>query len=209
MKTLCSPRADAREQILMAAAQCFTEKGFHASSIDDVAGRLKATKGFIYHHYRSKIELFFDVYQVGMDALLSAVRAASTVSGPPLELLRAMLLVHIRVMFEYYAFEHVVAQAVQLHRFHALTPAQRSRMDVLMAERDALENLYKAVIRDGQRCGDFATDIDPSIAARTVLGGVHWSLIWYRPDLGRTPAQIDRLAHHMVQTLLKGMQRRS
>lgn len=201
-------RADTKGQILLAAAQCFTEKGFHASSIDEVAQRLGATKGFIYHHYRSKIDLFFDVYRVGMNALLHAVTQADDATVSPLERLRLMFHAHIRAMFDYHAFEHVVAQAVQVHRFHALTPQQRVQMDQLMADRDELEDRYKAVLAEGQRLGDFAADIDVSIAVKTVLGGVHWSLIWYRPNLRRSDSNADRLARQMVQVLIQGVRSR-
>lgn len=43
-----------KQEILHMAAECFMEQGFHATSIDDVARRLGATKGRIYHHYPSK-----------------------------------------------------------------------------------------------------------------------------------------------------------
>ena len=56
-----------RDQILVAAADCFKENGFAATSIDDVADMLGATKGMIYHHFRSKIDLFFAVYRRGME----------------------------------------------------------------------------------------------------------------------------------------------
>ena len=63
----------ARREILEAAAACFMEQGFHATSIDVVARRMGATKGRVYHHYQSKVDLFFDVHRLGMALLFVAL----------------------------------------------------------------------------------------------------------------------------------------
>ena len=51
--------SEPRQAILDAAALCFMERGFNATSIDDIARRLSATKGMVYHYFSSKAELFF------------------------------------------------------------------------------------------------------------------------------------------------------
>ncbi len=48
-----------RDTILDASARCFMEHGFKATSIDDIARRLGATKGMVYHYFDSKSDLFF------------------------------------------------------------------------------------------------------------------------------------------------------
>src|SRR4029078_7144159 len=72
------PRAD----ILRAAAICFMQRGYAASSIDDVARRLGSTKGRIYHHYPSKADLFADVFRVGMDMNFAAIEPVRALPGP-------------------------------------------------------------------------------------------------------------------------------
>ena len=57
--TTTAPKVE-RTEILDAAAVCFSKTGFSATSINDIADQLTATKGMVYHHYRSKAELFFD-----------------------------------------------------------------------------------------------------------------------------------------------------
>ena len=80
----------ARREILEAAAECFMEQGFHATSIDVVARRMGATKGRVYHHYQSKVDLFFDVHRLGMDLLFEAVAPALKTAGDPLQVLAAI-----------------------------------------------------------------------------------------------------------------------
>lgn len=202
--TVISP---ARREILTAAAACFMEQGFHATSIDVVARRMGATKGRVYHHYQSKVDLFFDVHRLGMSLLFEAVERARSTSGNALEVLAAMMRSHAMAMFEHHAFESVVIQGVQLHRYGALTPRQRDELDELIASRDRFEQLFKEQAHVASEHGLLA-NLDISIAVKTLLGGLQWSLIWYRPDINDSLATRERLADAMVKTLLQGLSAR-
>lgn len=196
--------SEARREILEAAAECFMEQGFHATSIDVVARRMGATKGRVYHHYQSKVDLFFDVHRLGMALLFDAVEPARSASGDALRVLTAMMRAHALAMFEHHAFESVVVQGVQLHRFGALTPRQRKELDELIASRDRFENLFKAQAAAAREAGLLA-DLDLSVAVKTLLGGLQWSLIWYRPEVDDSQVNRERLADAMVETLVRGL----
>lgn len=189
------------------AAECFMEQGFHATSIDDVARRLGATKGRIYHHYPSKIELFFDVHRAGMELLFSAVEPASQVDGDGITVLAAMLEAHAMAVLEHHTFESVVAQGVQMHRFGATTPAQREILDELIGSRDRFEAMFKKAATTARKDGTLA-NVDISIAVKTLLGGIQWSLIWYRPQSDTGPKSRRHLAEQMVKTLVDGVRAR-
>lgn len=194
----------ARREIIEAAAACFMEQGFHATSIDVVARRMGATKGRVYHHYPSKVDLFFDVHRFGMDLLFEAVLPASRTKGDPLQVLTAMMKAHAMALLEHHTFESVVVQGVQLHRFGALTPRQREELDALIAMRDTFEMLFKKQARAAQKAGLLAK-LDISIAVKTLLGGLQWSLIWYRQSIDDRASTRARLADAMVNTLLIGL----
>src|ERR1700710_893798 len=86
--------SESRDQILQAAADLFMEFGYAATSIDAVAQRLGATKGRIYHHYRSKADLFFDVQVAAMTRLLDEVEPLARASGNAIARLSSMALRH-------------------------------------------------------------------------------------------------------------------
>lgn len=197
----------ARREILAAAAECFMEQGFHATSIDVVARRMGATKGRVYHHYQSKVDLFFDVHRLGMSFIFAAVEQARQIRGDALEVLAAMMRAHAMAMFEHHAFESVVVQGVQLHRFGALTPRQRHDLDELIASRDRFEQLFRNQAMAAREAG-LLEAIDISVAVKTLLGGLQWSLIWYRPEIDDSAATRQRLADSMVNTLVLGLSRR-
>jgi AcrR family transcriptional regulator len=198
----------ARQEILEAAAACFMEQGFHATSLDVVARRMGATKGRVYHHYPSKVDLFFDVHRHGMALLFDAVLPASRTQGDPLHVLKTMMKAHAMALLEHHTFESVVVQGVQLHRFGALTPRQREELDALIALRDSFELLFKKQARAAQKAGLLAK-LDISIAVKTLLGGLQWSLIWYRQSIDDRASTRSRLADAMVNTLMIGLAARA
>lgn len=197
-----------KQEILEQAAECFMEQGFHATSIDDVARRLGATKGRVYHHYAAKIDLFFDVHREGMRRLFLAVEPARQTEGDGITVLAAMLRAHALAVLTHHTFESVVAQGVQMHRFGATTPAQRQTLDELIESRDRFERLFKDQASVARKDGTLSPDLDVSVAVKTLLGGIQWSLIWYRPEADRNAASKVRLAEAMVQTLVEGVRRR-
>lgn len=199
---------DKTQDILAKAAECFMERGFHATSIDDVARRLGATKGRVYHHYASKTDLFFDVHRVGMARLFAAVEPALATPGDGLAVLRAMLRAHALALFDNHTFETVVIQGVNLHRFGAMTPAQRAVLDGLIASRDRFEELFKRAAARAMADGS-AAHLDVSLAVKAMLGALQWSLIWYRPEADRGPGAREALADGMVETLIRGLEARA
>ncbi|MBY4947413.1 TetR/AcrR family transcriptional regulator [Cupriavidus respiraculi] len=200
-------RTPSKQEILTQAAQCFMERGFHATSIDDVARRLGSTKGRVYHHYASKVELFFDVHREGMAHLFAAIEPARQTGGDAMTVLTAMLRAHAMAVLEHHTFESVVAQGVQIHRFGATTPGQRATLDELIASRDRFEQLFKDQVSAARQEGSLA-DVDVSIAVKTLLGGIQWSLIWYRPEADADADARARLADQMVRTLIDGVRTR-
>ena len=199
--------ATGNADILETAAQCFMEQGFSATSIDDVARRLGATKGRIYHYYSSKTDLFFDVHREGMERLFRAVEPSMEIEGTGVARLRAMLTAHAMAMMTNAAFEAVVVQGVHMHRMAATTPDQRRTLDDLIAIRRRFENLFKQVLQEGVADGSIR-DIDISISAKAMLGAVNWLSVWYRPAPGETEADRQVLAERIVTTQIDGIRSR-
>ena len=52
---------DSRQEILRTAARLFQQRGYDATSMNDVAAALKLSKGGLYHHFQSKDEILFEI----------------------------------------------------------------------------------------------------------------------------------------------------
>jgi AcrR family transcriptional regulator len=66
-------REQTRQELISAAEQCFVSRGFHASSVDEVAERAGYTKGAVYSNFASKEDLFFAVYERRVEQVLTEV----------------------------------------------------------------------------------------------------------------------------------------
>lgn len=199
-----SESVDTNVEILDVAAQCFMEMGFQGTSIDDVARRLGATKGRIYHYYRSKTDLFFDVHREGMRRLNTAVNAAMQKDATGRETLHAMLEAHALTMLQNIAYLAVVVQGVHMHRLGATTLVQRQVLDEIMSIRRDFERLFIDVFRRGQEDGSIRAE-NASIAVKGMLGAVNWTAIWYRPRAGETLADKQALARELATRQVEGV----
>src|SRR6202050_5926396 len=117
---------DSRQEILRTAARLFQQRGYDATSMNDVAAALKLSKGGLYHHFQSKDEILFEIMnhamEITQDRVLNPVR---TIADPE-ERLRALIRLHIEVVLSPRDREITV----MLHENHPLQPALRKRINV-------------------------------------------------------------------------------
>jgi AcrR family transcriptional regulator len=183
-----------REEMLLAAAELFYEKGYAATSTADIAARMGIQRGSVYYYFDTKegllLELIQDVYA---RALESMERITATAAGP-VEKLRALIVDHV-VGFT----THLISGAIVLNESHSLSPENRERLrrDAHAYERGMLE-----LIVEGQRSGDIRRDLDARLSCMAVLGAANWVHRWYRPDDEAPPEEVAR---QFADLLLSGM----
>ena len=193
-------QGDARESILAAAARCFCERGFAASSIDDVAQALSATKGMVYHHFRSKTDLFLAVYERGMEINTRAVRPQRDAPHAlPSERLAAMGFAHAVAMMAHRSFQRVLLQGVTMHQTGATTAMQRDTLGQLMAVRDE----YEAMFRDA--VGAAGTLEETDLATRSFLTVLNGPVFWYSPREDDAAAERRSIAARITFMALRSL----
>lgn len=192
-----------RTRILNAAAECFMRDGYEAATIDDIAAMLESTKGRIYYSYRSKADLFFAVFERGMEMTLAVVEPFLAGSAPALQRLRGMGIAHTLLLMEQLPYHIVSRQGIEAHLSRAMTPAQRETLGGLIALRDRYEKLYATVIAEGVADGSIR-EAHASIAAKTFLGALNSVAVWYRPRAGQDRADRLKLAESVVDIVVNG-----
>src|SRR5579864_5772354 len=116
---------DSRQEILRTAARLFQQRGYDATSMNDVAAALKLSKGGLYHHFQSKDEILFEIMNHAMEMTQERVIAPVRSIADPLERLRALIRLHIEVVLSPRDREITV----MLHENHPLPPALRKRIN--------------------------------------------------------------------------------
>ena len=142
-------RPEPRQEILRAAARLFQQRGYHATSMNDVAAALKLSKGGLYHHFESKDEILFHIMSHAMDITEERVinvvrRIDGTSAGGAEERLRMLIRLHIQVVLSPEDREITV----MLHENHPLPPALRRKING--RKKDYL-HFVENLVNDAQR----------------------------------------------------------
>jgi AcrR family transcriptional regulator len=193
-----------RQEIMDAAARCFMLRGYYATTIDQIADLNGSTKGLIYYHFSSKTDLFFEVYRLAMMRTLARGRPFLSEPGSGATRLARLCQAHIFGMMRNLPYHHVAKQGVELHMLSALTPDQQATLRDLIKLRDEYEQVFIAVIKSGVTDGSLRP-VDPSLAARTILGGLNGVSVWFRPRAGQRETEMEQLAEKISEMIVGGV----
>jgi AcrR family transcriptional regulator len=172
---------DSRQEILRTAARLFQQRGYDATSMNDVAGALKLSKGGLYHHFQSKDEILFEIMNHAMEITEERVLAPVRGIADPQERLRALIRLHIEVVLSPRDREITV----MLHENHPLPPTLRRRINARKKEYvHFVEDLITQVQKESQRAHHANThaNVSPRAAAFALLGMINWIYQWYKPE---------------------------
>ncbi len=183
-----------QQEVIDACARVFAQRGFHATSIDDLIAETSLTRGGLYHYIGSKQELLFRVFDELMTPLLERARPLAAPPGDPEERLRKLTRVWMR--------------HVEGHRDHVLvfnqerhTVARDPQWEQVRTARAEFEGILASVLAEGQRAGSFVM-ADPQLTALAFLGMVNHTPQWYDP--GRR-LSADEIAEGFCDMLLGGI----
>ncbi len=184
---------DKGDLILDAARKLFRKKGYHGTTIRDIAGERGILSGSIYAHIRTKEDLLFEITNEGADAFLQGLKPVAQESCGAIEKLRHGLTTHIRVVAE-----HLDASSVFLHEWRALSDVRRK---VIQEKRDYYESLWTEILTDGVKNGELQVK-DIKFARLLILSVANSVYQWYDPHGSESPEQI---ANHFMDLILQGM----
>ena len=166
-----------RQPLLDAAAAIFRARGFHASSMRDIARAAGMLPGSVYYHFDSKEALLVAVYGEGVRRISAAVDAAVARSAGATARLHAACRAHLEVLLDASDYAQVVIRVLPED-----VPAAAADLG---AHRDGYEQRFRDLI-DALA---LPADVDRGHLRRLLLGGLNWARHWYQP--GRdTPARI-------------------
>jgi AcrR family transcriptional regulator len=182
-----------RDEILEAAAQIFSQKGFHAASMQDIAQAVNLRKASLYHHVNNKQEILVSILDQALDLLIERMTKVMEQPLSPDEKLRQAMISYLQAMLE-----HRELASVLLLEHRSLEPDLHARH---IPRRDRFEQLWRDLIREGQGHGLFC-GVDTDLTARALLGVMNWTITWYHPEGKLTPEDI---ASQFADLFLNGL----
>ena len=180
-----------KSQLTREAARLFAEKGYHGTSIGDLAKAMGVQKGSLYAHISSKHDLLYRTMREGADAFHAALDTIPD-DLPASDKIRLALRGHLRVVAE-----QLDVATVFVREWRYLEGEHR---DEILAERRRYEDRVRALFREGRELGDLRTDLDDATAALLMLSAANWAYTWLQPD-----RDTDELADRFYALLIDGM----
>ena len=160
---------DRRTEILTTAGNLFRERGYHATSMRDIAGALELRGSSLYAHISSKEEMLREIVDHAADAFLAQ---ANSVDGslPAEERLKALIRGHLEVIAQ-----ELPRATVFFHEWKFLSDEYKAQ---ITARRDAYECHFRKAVEEGVREGVFRVE-DPKLATLFVLSSLNWTYQWF------------------------------
>jgi len=167
--------ADSRQEILRTAARLFQQRGYDATSMNDVAAALKLSKGGLYHHFESKDEILFNLMDHAMTVTQERVIDPVRSVADPEERLRKL----IRLQIELVLSSRDREITVMLHENHPLPPSLRRRIN---SRKKDYVHFVENLISEVQGVRQSRGGVNPRAAAFALLGMINWLYQWYKPE---------------------------
>jgi AcrR family transcriptional regulator len=180
-----------REELTRTAARLFAERGYHGTSLAEIAEALGIQKASLYHHIASKEDLLWEVARGGAVAFHAALDGVPE-DAPATEKIRLALRSHLHVVAE-----QLDAATVFTREWRALDGERRAEF---LAERRRYEERIRDLFREGVEGGQLRTDLDIATAALLFLSAANWAYTWLRAG-----ADTDALGDRFYAVLLDGM----
>lgn len=170
-----------KDEILSAAAQIISQKGFHAASMQDIAQAVNLQKASLYHHISSKQDILLALLDRALDLLIEHIELVVQQPLPADQKLRLAMIEYLQAMLEQRDLASVL-----LLEYRSLEPQYHSRH---IPRRDRFERIWRDMLQEGIEQGIFNCT-DPAFASRSLLGVMNWTITWYHPDGSLSPAEI-------------------
>ncbi|HEX2075534.1 MAG TPA: TetR/AcrR family transcriptional regulator [Geodermatophilus sp.] len=181
-----------QDTLLDVAVALFNERGFEATSMEELAGRLGVTKSAIYHHVPSKVELLRLALDRALDGLFAVTAEPGATTGPAIARLEHVVRGSVRVLAARLPF------VTLLLRVRGNSAVERAALE----RRREFDRFVTGLVRAAEREGSVRPDVDPALISRLLFGTVNSLVEWYRPD---GPLSPDDLADALVATTFDGL----
>lgn len=175
-----SDRGLKREAVIQAAAKAFNLRGFHNTSLDDIAATLAVTKPTIYYYVDNKEQLLFECFCAGLEPIQTAIRDARQGNRPARERLRRVLLRYAKAIASEFGWCMVRAEDQDL------SAQMRAHVKALKSE---IDQGMRHLIQEGLNDGSIG-HCDPKMTAFALAGALNWIAHWYQDSHGQSAAQV-------------------
>lgn len=181
-----------REVLLREAAASFNRRGYHGTSLAEIAKKLGVTKAALYTYVPSKEELLYYCHDSAMDTAFESLRQAQAEGGTGLQKLTSTLRGYLKLMLGEEGGYVVLLEENAMKPLH---------VRAIIKRRDQFEEGLRELVVEGIADGSIVT-CNPKLAVFMALGALNWGRKWYRPN---GPWTGEQIAFSLTQMLERSL----
>lgn len=188
-------RETKRNAVLSTAAQLFNERGFHATSLDDIAARLNVSKPTLYYYVKNKDQILIECVRKGLQMMHQGIEETRRAGGQAIDQLMACMRIYARIVT--LDFGMCVIRVSD----DEFAPESRKELRRL---KSGIDMEFRRLVTEGIAEGSLEP-CDPKMAAFVIAGALSWIGRWYEAEGNYSPEEIATQFNAM---LLNGVLRR-
>lgn len=163
--------ANRQAEIALAAVKLFEEKGYHATSVQDIADEVGLQKGSLYHYIHSKEDLLHQIAHQAISEFNDRLEKILAADLSAQQKLTQAIENHLTV-----SISNLQTTTVLLREAFSLGEHQHQ---VIQDLTDKYVYLWTKILEEGQANGEFDVP-EPKLAALALLGSCNWVYRWYK-----------------------------
>lgn len=189
-----------KRNLLDAGLIVFSQKGFAATRVEDIAKQANVTTGAIYHHFEGKSDLYSALVDLNSAKANQLAEQILQEGGTPATILRHLLVRLFQFAEEDEEYRAVVELSINMTGF---VPELDEITEQILEGRRQLAQFLSNLIREGIKAGEFRHDVSPEDAALALVGFMNgMGLIWVQDP---EHFSIKERAENLVDSFLSGI----
>lgn len=187
-------KEDRRGEIILAATRLFSKKGYHETTIDDIAEAMRVTKGLIYYYFESKEQILIEIMKRAIVEVMQELRRIAELPLSPSEKLRMAIRIHASSLSK----ELQAFLVLLKHNSYLYAKENIKAIDDLAKE---YTRLFQSFLEEGMHAGALRK-VDSKVLALIIIGAINSIAYWYSP---KGPLTIEEISAILEETIMEGV----
>lgn len=187
------------QQILNVAATLFASRGFHGTSMSDIASEVGMLKGSLYYYVKGKRELAMKIAGTYLQESVAMAEEIAVSEASSVQKLRDIVRFHVtNLTTNYPGIFFAIDERLDFMRDASSSLATQAR--------DEYEKIFRGIVEEGVERGELRRVTDVAMTVRGLLGMCNWMCKWYKPD-GDWPS--SRIADAFADIAVEALKNRA
>ena len=185
-----------KRKIFETSMKLFAEKGYDATSIEEITATVGVAKGTLYYHFSSKEEIFNFLIEEGVKLLKNSIDIKTQNIDNTIDKIRAIVLIQIKVLVKYESFMTIILSQIW---------GTDSRSQMCRGYVFEYIQMIEEIVKEGIEKGEIIEG-DPNVIASGIFGFICSSLI-YKMRHNDTQIEVATLHREIEKSFIKKLKK--